>query len=146
MKRWEKVKEHYSRLKEGYPKELFNDLERMMIEKPKAFEHRLKILERNPGENNELGTFTQYSKIDYDLEESDWKVLIKTHKYSDKTLIIEIFFRRRENIIKVYNYDIDVSCLLNVYRRDVIRSKYYESKKTDWKVEDSKELLEKIKK
>ena len=58
-------------------------------------------------------------------------MLIKTHKYSDKTLIIEIFFRRRENIIKVYNYDIDVSCLLNVYRRDVIRSKYYESKKTD---------------
>ena len=64
LKRWEKVKKHYSLLKEGYPKELFNDLERIMIEKPKAFEHRLKILERNPGEDNELGTFTQYSKIE----------------------------------------------------------------------------------
>lgn len=64
LKRWEKVKEKYSILKEGYPEELFNELEMMMIEKPKAFEYRLKILERNPKEDNELGTFIQYSKTD----------------------------------------------------------------------------------
>lgn len=45
--RLEKVKEDYSILDKfgDYPKELFDKMEKWMLEKPKAFEYYLKILE-----------------------------------------------------------------------------------------------------
>lgn len=73
--RWEKVKDDYSIQKEDYPKELFDKLEKMMIEKPKAFEYRLKTLERKEPISEDLSVTIEsppiYDYIEIDNDEFD---------------------------------------------------------------------------
>lgn len=76
--RWEKVKVEYSILGEDYPKDLFDEMEKLKIEKPKAFEYRLKILERKEPELDvplwtisEIHTGEDWDIEDWDIDEDD---------------------------------------------------------------------------